>query len=805
MKKIFFNLVFLIFGQINFGQHHLPIDSAGLYKLIDFKGNSVTSWKAFDDVQIFESPQLYRVNYINRWGIADEKLEIKINTKYDTLYKVDHFIFGERPGHLDIYTNQFVLLKTIENFERIEVAPYLNEFYGKQKLKYIVHTYDNTFVTDSSFKFKDEFTFSDAFYNDSIIYFRKNDNYGFISTKDKLIKGNYISIARAHWGIIETKDTQSKHHYFLFDGRQIPDSDSVLIIDNVSASYKIYQNGKGNLMDIDGKSLVQHSGSDIFGLLKLETNEKNKAFYAVNKSGKIGLINGNGKLILPYAYDHITAINESRFIVMMNNKFGLIDITGKFLLDTNYTFIEKDNKGTLILYKYDSLGLADLDGKIILPVKFKELHNTGSGLVVRENGRLGLFDYSGKRILNSEWVNYYYDDEYLRFTRADKICLANEKGVYTPLDCKRISTSTNVIKYYRENEMVICYVENGIKKDSNVFHAEFTMEVAGDYDYIKGTTDHYNCATFLSQTNSKFGSKEKKDTGFAVLPTYHSIWHLTYNDFVKISDENVFIIGEISFRTKETIVPFGGASCATYKPEFAYLSSSLSVPWGATNIDPVYLTNGTFTYHSDNVLQPQEPTVMFSQNGYTAVSITDGTLNLSQGQETFHYRDYYNQMNSYFNLTINNSSTFSLLSSSPMLYVSKPTWHVLELERDVFVTKKLGSFFYYKEYDTGLAVFSTDGQFYGIHYKGAGQVAPEIFSQIIVTNDSFRQYFIVAKKQDEIDGTSSIVWTAYTGEGQYLPKYYDKVEMLHSGYFIVTEGQKRYVTNKSGKSIYPLN
>src|SRR5699024_2733460 len=101
--------------------------------------------------------------------------------------------------------------------------------------------------------------------------------------------------------------------------------------------------------------------------------------YAVNKEGKRGVIDRNGKTIVPFEYNHIedTRRRDSTevpfFILTKNKKVGLMDQHENWLLTMEYGYIyggKKQGDGywfKLEAYPKNKYGLFNTQTKVLIP------------------------------------------------------------------------------------------------------------------------------------------------------------------------------------------------------------------------------------------------------------------------------------------------------------------------------------------------------------------------------------------------------------------------------------------------------
>lgn len=109
--------------------------------------------------------------------------------------------------------------------------------------------------------------------------------------------------------------------------------DSLIHCGNIEDEHFIY--------DLKSTKTYQHA----FGQLIQQDN--GLSFY--QKDNKYGLVNAQGKLLLPAQFDKVRAFRNNRAVVELNGKLGLIDQTGKIVQAIKYTEYTYDQNGNYVL------------------------------------------------------------------------------------------------------------------------------------------------------------------------------------------------------------------------------------------------------------------------------------------------------------------------------------------------------------------------------------------------------------------------------------------------------------------------
>ena len=129
----------------------------------------------------------------------------------------------------------------------------------------------------------------------------------------------------------------------------------------------------------------------------------------IKKNGKYGLIDLNGKELLPAEYDEITVLEgiENSLIIKKDGKVGLVNDTGSAIIDANYKEIKglgdtyKD--GYITIDEQGKYGLISATKKQILENKYDEILQVPlkEYYAIKENGKQKLINSNGEVLIDS--------------------------------------------------------------------------------------------------------------------------------------------------------------------------------------------------------------------------------------------------------------------------------------------------------------------------------------------------------------------------------------------------------------------
>jgi hypothetical protein len=152
--------------------------------------------------------------------------------------------------------------------------------------------------------------------------------------------------------------------------------------------------------------------------------------YYVTLKGKCGLLNTNGKYVVPLgSFDSILSCDSSTPVVNKNGKYGIINAKGKLIVPIIYNDIYRENS-VAIVRKGKKYGLVNANsGKIIKPIEYSSggIYNGISCLV--KDSICTIFDSTGKTIVSSTTYEFYRATSNLIYVKKDdKLGAINMKG-----------------------------------------------------------------------------------------------------------------------------------------------------------------------------------------------------------------------------------------------------------------------------------------------------------------------------------------------------------------------------------------
>ncbi|MDH6312258.1 hypothetical protein M2137_001028 [Parabacteroides sp. PFB2-10] len=157
---------------------------------------------------------------------------------------------------------------------------------------------------------------------------------------------------------------------------------------------------------------------------------------------KLGLVDKQLNLILPYEYDDIDvfdALSEEFILLEQKDKYGLADNSGKIVIPVEYDNIDSFDELSeefILLEKRDKYGLADKNGIIVIPAEYDDINSfdylSEEFILLEKNEKYGLANINGKLVIPAEYDDIdsfdYLSEEFILLEKKEKYGLANKYG-----------------------------------------------------------------------------------------------------------------------------------------------------------------------------------------------------------------------------------------------------------------------------------------------------------------------------------------------------------------------------------------
>lgn len=225
-----------------------------------------------------------------------------------------------------------------------------------------------------------------------------------------------------------------------FTWGQIKDFE-VIAIDSLTGLKQVKKLDKLGIIDKEDNILLE----PIYDDLKVYSERGAIRF----KIGKLyGVINLEGKLIIPCKYGWVNVLSKNKFEVEDNTteKWGILNDTMGIILPIEFDHITRIPEGKGFWVKKEgNYGLYSKDGDIIIPPVYDKVKAPGffmEGHLLRREGKWGFWDEKWKQIVPAE-----YDTIEVEFlTMGVKVLSGGKWGYYNSAGEKIISTQYDEVE-----------------------------------------------------------------------------------------------------------------------------------------------------------------------------------------------------------------------------------------------------------------------------------------------------------------------------------------------------------------------
>ena len=289
------------------------------------------------------------------------------------------------------------------------------------------------------------------------------------------------------------------------------------------AAIRVKKNGKYGLINLEGKEILPTEYDEIETLKGLENS------ILVYKDGRVGLVDSKSKKIIDTEYVDILAIEDDYKLgyitVNENNQYGLVDCNNLKILDNKYEQIAPiSGNGNYVVKENGKYKLIAKDGTTLIEDKFDEVKEIKNDyIIIKLNNKYGVLNTAGEEIVPARYddIKFSFNDTYI-VKENNQYMLINKSG--EPLLDKKYQTMN-----YIEEADIIEASEDGIysdiiTNDSTVKLTGIVLEINTKLGYIRINIDdeykYYNFKmeqktnTEILSTNTLFLIKKDGKYGY---------------------------------------------------------------------------------------------------------------------------------------------------------------------------------------------------------------------------------------------------------------------------------------------------
>ena len=287
-------------------------------------------------------------------------------------------------------------------------------------------------------------------------------------------------------GTYKTKALNSKNEEIFTGNEQIEAVSSV--DENGNLTYnpnvlKIQKGGKYGLVNLEGKEILSCEYDEITLLPEVENT------ILISKDGNYGIVNEEGKIIVEPQYAEIINFGEEAnagFIVKNSEgKYGLVDITNNKVLETKYDKIQKTHEGDYyVVTESGTQKVIKKDGTESLSTKneiISILKNTEGVIYKTSDNKYGVMNLSGENIIESNYDQLEEAKTGMFIAKRD-----NKYGIIDEKNETKLEFNNQSIIYNEKGDFYITEDENYNNKILNNNYETKLEGILTDIDDEKG-------------------------------------------------------------------------------------------------------------------------------------------------------------------------------------------------------------------------------------------------------------------------------------------------------------------------------
>ncbi|MCR5394500.1 MAG: WG repeat-containing protein [Bacteroidales bacterium] len=189
-----------------------------------------------------------------------------------------------------------------------------------------------------------------------------------------------------------------------------PMYDYIQISDDERLHYR--HQGYWGLLDRQGKVIVSHTRK------YEDVGVGSYGFYSVTKKDKVGLIDSNGQLIIPFSWDEDCLVDYTKegftqplIIVSRHEKYGAINLKGKIIIPLIYSDLYAFGDGLLYATLNDKSGAIDENGNTVIPFEYDDTgyFHIDNGLIpVAKDGLYGCINRKNEVVIPFKYYEIYF-------------------------------------------------------------------------------------------------------------------------------------------------------------------------------------------------------------------------------------------------------------------------------------------------------------------------------------------------------------------------------------------------------------
>lgn len=373
-------------------------------------------------------------------------------------------------------------------------------------------------------------------------------------------------------GTYQTKAINSKDETILTGYEQIEALDNIDKNSNVwyeENVLRIKKNGKYGLIDLNGKELLPAEYDEITVLEGIENS------LIIKKDGKVGLVNDTGSVIIDANYKEIKGLGDTYkdgyITIDEQGKYGLISATKKQILENKYDeILQVPLKEYYAIKENGKQKLINSNGEVLIDSGFDEIKSTTTnGIIFVKDNLYGEMNTSGEVTIKADYQELKEVKEQIYIAKQN-----NKYGIIDGLGNGLTAFEYDGMTYNEKADLFFAddleyktsIIDNkydvkttGILSEVNTDEEYIRMRISDEYKYynlkgeeISNIQALKNNTIFLDKKDGKYGYVDKKGNAITEY-IYDDATEQNKYGFVAVKENGLW--GALDKEGKEVIEP----------------------------------------------------------------------------------------------------------------------------------------------------------------------------------------------------------------------------------------------------------
>jgi hypothetical protein len=179
--------------------------------------------------------------------------------------------------------------------------------------------------------------------------------------------------------------------------------------------------------------------------------EESEGFRGIQKNGKFGFIDSQGRLRIANRYEGIQKFSEGLAAAMIRGRWGYINREDKIAIQPAYEEVADFKNGFALVKQKGLYGLINKQGIQVLPARYESVELTSEGhLLIRQDKLFGLADAKGKTLIQPKYQHLQDVGNGYAIVERDE-----QYGVITLQGISTIPLTYDFISYDQVNQLFL--------------------------------------------------------------------------------------------------------------------------------------------------------------------------------------------------------------------------------------------------------------------------------------------------------------------------------------------------------------